>query len=431
MSSLFFTNLDALNEAISQKNYEYALSMVAQHVGSIKFSEEYRGSHVFMPELDDLVQRIGQAKTQQFLSDFAYPVDSNRDMLVVLATELYNFGGHTKVIEDMVLHHQGPSMIILTDLYGSYSNGGLSIGEIQEKFPINTSIFITPAIFLHRKVDYIINLLLTLGPRNIVIAAHHDDVVAYASANASVNANHIFLHHADHNPSLGSTVGHYRHVDVSINVKNICSDILAKQTEYLPLYVDDMGVKTFLNGTDNFSTVTSGSEAKFFSHGATLYCEFIEALASEIPGKHYHIGPIPEEYLLQIINHLIVRGINPDKFCHIPWVSSLWSTLLEIDAHVYFSSFPMHGGRAAAEVLGCGYPVISWVEHQPSDKIFLRTEYVYPEGTPTWGATSEIGSALSYVKENHASLSSRSRQFYCQNHSQEVFLDALRRMYAG
>lgn len=421
MGALYFTNTETISEALNRQDYEYVLAVVGQHVSSIKFSPDYMGSHVYMPELDEFIQLAGEGLSNHLNIDAEMISTRNERTLVVIATELYNFGGHTKVVQDMIRDFDGEVIIVLTDIYGNYASGQLNFIDIQDQFEKNASVIALPSVSLRKKVEYLINLQKTINPVSTIIAAHHDDVIAYAAMNKKVGGNQIFLHHADHNPALGATVMHYSHVDLTANLVSKCSDHLKKETLYLPLYVKDKGMKRFTAVDGPFSTVTSGSTVKFFGHALDIYCQFVEHVLREISGFHYHIGPIPEDKLEQIKAYLAARSISPERFRHIPWVPSLWLALQELDAHVYFASFPVAGARAAVEALGCGFPIIAWSGGFNNDKPFLDQALFYPPETQSWIELPDLKGILASYRLNHGALSTASRHFFLNRYSEERF----------
>ena len=94
---------------------------------------------------------------------------------------------------------------------------------------------------LVEKVRELSSLIGVLSPRAVVLLAHHDDSVAYTAVAGSAEQRVIFLHHADHQPSLGASRLDYRHVDLTPACHAICAVHPNLHALFVNLTVQDLG----------------------------------------------------------------------------------------------------------------------------------------------------------------------------------------------
>jgi hypothetical protein len=130
---------------------------------------------------------------------------------------------------------------------------------------------------------------------------------------------------------------------------------------YWPLVVDDLGARTekfhFLED-GKLRTCSSGSYNKFAFPYLYSYTKEVSKLLEATKGLHIHIGQLPPHALQTIHRGMKERGIEANRFIVIPWVKSLWATIIEQKVDIYLSSFPLGGGRASVEVMGSGTPLV-------------------------------------------------------------------------
>lgn len=350
--------LGSLDAEIRSGNLESAMNQIYEVFKWTAHQFPMRYNHV--PEFDELVQTIGRE-----LADGIGVADGGETppggVNVFIATELYNTGGHTRVIADMTRNTRGPNLVILTDLFGRYARQELRLGVIAEW--MDASILLLPDMSMFDKTRNLLRLLRALPVNAIGIIAHHEDVVAYAACNDRVPAPQIYVHHADYTPTLGATVKHYRHIDLALGDQRMC-----KAAGYYedPLYMPMAVPRNFqpVPAGAGFNTATGGRFAKFAAEGPLCYADMVVAVLDTIVGSHVHFGGMPPEYLQLIRDRIAASGHDPARFVYLGQVESVQQALIAHQVGVYFTSAPVGGGRTYIEVLGLGVAILVYEDEE-------------------------------------------------------------------
>jgi hypothetical protein len=341
---------------------------------------------------------------------------------MLIATELYDLGGHSRVLEEVSREMEQPVMV-LTDLFGTYHRNPALVEQVKKRFA-HTQVVVLPDVPLWEKCRMLRTLDLHLVPRNTLYFCHHQDPIPFIGTLAQPGLRRHFIHHGDHNPSLGCTLPAVLHVDLIGSLHTLCTDHLGTPTKRLPLYIADRGAKRFaaVQGID-YSVVTSGHPAKFSRHGALALQELVATALATLQGRFFHIGPIDEGWLAEIRRYLKRLGHDDSRFIPLGLVPSVWDTLKEIDAAVYIGSAPVSGGRAAIEAQGCGYPALCFNGFAPGS---LLADYSsYADHTLGWADPKQLADVLSRVGDQHAALSRQARAFYETEFSRARFRKVL------
>jgi hypothetical protein len=264
--------------------------------------------------------------------------------------------------------------------------------------------------------------LINTCAKNVFLVSHHDDSVAVAACQKNLDSSYFFVHHADHNPSLGSYVNHFHHVDLFVDIASLCKNDLKREVSVLPIHAQNFGCKEFHYPIKKFSTVSAGTSNKFDFSGAINFAEVIAASIKTCGGKHYHFGAISDDQLNFIRIHLEQASIAPDSFVYMGNVPSLWSSLLEIDAHIYIGSFPKRGGKGEIEAQGASYPLLIYKDTK--DPKYLNVANCNPL-TQNWHQQSDFCEGLRRIMLDHERYALESRRFYLAHHTKSEYLAAL------
>jgi hypothetical protein len=324
---------------------------------------------------------------------------------VFLATELYDAGGHTGVIDDLIHSDcfEGPITILLTDALGTANVDGTRL-RFKDK---RVSVEVLPAGTFTQKTISALHRLTELSPQNLLLFNHHQDSIAIAAAQPGLAPNTIFYHHGDHHLCLGVTLPHARHVDLSPMGYHNCRKLVGLSTnEYWPLSAPDLGIlanRVFIKD-GALRTCSSGSRAKFEQAYRFGYTEVVPKILAATGGSHVHIGALSDEILSQLHENLDLLGIDRSRLIHVSWVPSLWQALQEYGVDVYLSSFPVGGGRAAVEAMGSGTPVIGHASYR--SRFLSGVDMLYPSAF-VWRTPDELCAHL--VKLTCTDLADQSR----------------------
>lgn len=409
----------AADESIHNGDFNLALQQIASGVHQHYRLPEVSHHTLYYPGLDRrLVQLAGHLAHAQP----APPPSAPPEGQLLIATELYALGGHTRVLEDVARELAEPT-IVLTDLFGSCEQDPQKTAWVKSLFP-KANVLVLPAGSYWQKCEMLRRFTLALNPRGIVYFGHHQDPIPFVATLASAAPHKVFVHHGDHNPSLGCTIEALRHVDLSDGVREVCAAHLHTPPLTLPLHVEDQGARLFgpVQRSD-CSVVTSGHPAKFARRGAVALQQIVQTTLATVGGQHFHIGPLDADWVAEIHAALQAGGTDPSRFVHLGWVPSLWQSLKALDAALYIGSAPLGGGRAAVEAQGCGYPVLYFenIEHTA----LPANHPLYASRELGWSTTAQLAELLAAAVPRHAALSAAARALYEEGFSRLPFRRAL------
>jgi hypothetical protein len=396
----------ALQHMVAGVHQHYRLPEVAHHA-------------LYYPELDRRIEQLADRLER------LGPVEKKKGRPhghLLIATELYALGGHTRALEDMS-HALGKPTLLLTDLFKTYQQDPQQLDWVGDRFK-HVDLVVLPAGSYWEKCAMLRRFTAALNPEGIVHFAHHQDPLPYVATLRSGAPTQVFMHHGDHNPSLGCTLSGLRHVDLTDGVRALCATHLATEPALLPLHVEDLGVKAFdpVRGAD-CSVASSGHPAKFARTGPVALAQIVRATLTAVRGRHYHIGPLDADWVAEIGASLQAQGIDPQRFVHRGWMPSVWQCLKDLDAAFYVASAPLGGARVAIEAQGCGYPVL-YFENQAHTSL-PANHALYASRELKWTSPDELTAVLESATARHGALSQCARAHYDAQFSRDRFRAAL------
>lgn len=376
--------------------------------------------------LDELCLKIGRAAVP------AAPAGrGSTGATVYIASHLAGHGGHTHVLENAVLADTtARRVILLTDLFNH-----AEIDKLTERFGRICEFRAAPrGSSLLGRLRWLSDQLAELRPSNILLLNHHEDAVIIAAmADWLHRASVIFIHHADTNICLGAHLKGATHIDLHNIGFNCC-----RQHEhitdnlYLPLSMKEKAARSpdrKFRPKGALLTCSSGSYNKFSARYAYGYLDLMIIRLQADAGNHVHIGGVPPHELARIRAALEKADIDSERFIHVPWVESVWATLVERKVDLYISSFPLSGGLATIEAMGSGTPILA---HQSDMSRFHGgRDLMYP-GVLTWRNAKEFEAIVATVTaERLAEDSSTARDWFERHHALEVMGEQLNRILSG
>lgn len=410
---------------IERGDLDNALAIIIGNVDSLVPRADLTGRALFLPLFDQLLLEISERIAQQVIPDGLMAAAGCQ---LIVATETYNTGGHSRVIEDLCRHLARP-VIVLTDLFGRMGSAALPLDYLYRDAGAAAVLTLPPGRPLERAIN-LLRLVAQLAPERILMLTHHQDAIAYAAlASRRLKVPRAFVHHADHNPSLGGTLDHFHHVDLVREIGAACASALQRDVGHLPLHVRDLGARPQPGrAVAQASIATCGAMRKYARRGELAYQSIVATACKTLGGIFHHIGPMPEDWVTEIRDHLRQMGLSPERFQVTGQVPSLWRCLMELDVDVYLASAPMGGGRAAIEAQGCGCPFV-YYQHDPAAHPLFTTE-VYNPAAPSWSNLDELQAALLRAATQAGALSQASRNFYEAGFGGADYSAAIARMAA-
>ena len=408
-----------IDQLIQAQRYSEALIVMANAINQNFCQPGVQHHSLYYPEFDRRLTLL--ANLLPTLSPDDAPTGPSRHN-VIIATELYLVGGHSRVVEDVCREVENP-VLILTDLFGTYDRDKSQLDWIRDRLQ-HVLIVTLPSQPLWDKCMTLRQIVNGIGARNLLYFNHHQDPIPFAATLTCDVPGKSLFHHCDHNPSLGSTLPGLRHVDLSEHIQRICSSHLGQTTDLLPLYVPDQGQQKppLLRGMD-FSVVTSGRAGKFSRTGECSLAAIASTVLSTIEGHFIHIGPLDNDWITAIRARLSADGIVPERFITLGVVSSLWQCLKHTEAAFYLGSAPIGGGRAAIEAQGCALPVLYFTGIEKGPLIENFTVYANP--SLGWSNLESLRRVLVESAPKQRELAEQARAYYESHFSLVCFRQAL------
>ncbi|MEF7616113.1 hypothetical protein V4F39_19520 [Aquincola sp. MAHUQ-54] len=405
-------------QLIAAGRYEDALQTIAGTVHQHYCLPDVKHQALYYPQLDQMIERLSKLVD----AGSAPAAEQFSDVTLIVATEVYQIGGHTRVIEDIARAVKRP-VIVLTDLFGNYKAEDDKLQWIRDKFS-GIHVVCLPAVGMWDKSQALRRIVAHLNVDNIVYVQHHQDPIPFVATLSHPASRKTFVHHGDHNPSLGCTLKGLQHADLSDLLQQTCTQHLGHQTTLLPMHVADRGVRR--SGAPDgraLSVATCGHPAKYSKSGELALHRIVATVLQAVPGSFYHIGMLDEAWITQIREHLAAAGVAPGRFVPLGAVASLWDTLLALDVGFYLGSAPVGGGRSAIEAQGAALPLIFYKgEHTGS---LLQNYTLYAHQELGWTTLDDLSSRLRTYAPQHKELGQRARAFYEENFSARRFRSVL------
>ena len=420
-----------IDQMLALGQTELALLIATQSIVGHYSQPGIRNHALYYPSLDERLNRLSAHVDAENTDgpedrDLPWMMERTGGSLLV-ATEIYKTGGHTRMLQELARNLPNP-VLVLTNISGHHKEDELETGSwIKSMFP-DCPVVLLEGEGLWLKSLNLARLVKNLRPSHLWYAQHHYDAVAFVGTIASTKARKLYLHHADHNPSLGCTLPGMVHVDVTSSRQRICTEHLHTKAYLMPLHIQDLLPKdpnAFSEAT-TLSTVTAGRFQKFSGHGPFSYQKIVRTILDAINGRHHHIGELSDSFIHTLRSHLKEHGIDPDRFVYLGPVPSLWEALKTMDAQVYVGSAPTSGGYSPIEAQGCGYPVLPFNGFDAGSVLADLSFYAAPE--LAWPDLETLSTTLKNIKPRLTELNQQARRFYEMNYSRSRFQDSLQKL---
>jgi hypothetical protein len=307
----------------------------------------------------------------------------------VLATILYETGGHTAVIRDLALAlPDGLSGLVVT-LAGFHpsrltpsaaARTGLSAEAVHQA---DAPTFVGTC-------EHVLRVFRDRPPKRLFLLHNPDDVAAVVAASvlASTGTEIWLVHHADALPSSGLFLRGAKIIDLTPRACAFTRYVMGLETIFLPLTCPDPGpVRTGFLYRGRLRTALAGSAFKVSQTSVHSYPKVLAEMLNASGGTHVHIGPLAESQIEAIGAALDAHAIHRSRFVHVPVARTLVDALRDERVDLLINTWPYGGARTVVEAMAAGVPVV-WHSPQPGDDL-TRLHMAWP-GAPVWRHLSDL-----------------------------------------
>ncbi|NUR45402.1 MAG: DUF563 domain-containing protein [Sphingomonas sp.] len=382
------------------------------------------------PVLDQLCHELGSA------SAVRGKVAPDPDHSVIIATSVARTGGHSRVIRDLLRCDPGKRKTLLLT--------GVKVGQprtealsLFEDLDVDVEIAPFEANNAGRLV-WLASRLRELSPSSAYLVIHPFDAVAVAAAQPGVADNLFYYHNSDHSLALGVHLDHAVHVDYHRKGYDRCNEAGVLKQAFWPLAVSvpTKLVRRDFTSSKPLVTCCCGGFEKFETpHMAESfpysirYEDMVLRVLETTGGRHLHVGQLSDDMRERIARRLHEGGVPVSNFLYLPFAAGLAPALREFSVDAYLGSMPRGGGRATAEAMGAGLPLVLHSNYR--SRFFSDESEAYPEAF-VWRPLDELKWALESLDlatlRRHGTLA---REHYEGFHRPSLLRTAIRKTIQG
>jgi len=402
----------SLAALLDRGNMEMFLKRLAEL--SVKLlSDPLRGRALFVPELDELARRSSLIITPK-----PHP-PANSKLLLHIATEVFPTGGHTRVIEDVAAALPDyRHVLLITNMHGANPD----LACLKPRFDeLGLMLHVLQCLSWTERARELSSLIAALRPQAVLLFAHQDDSIVNAGVAGHAAPCVLFVHHADHQPSLGAFRLDYAHLDLTPACHSICTARALLQPSFVNLTAKDIGAVQSVERHPIIG-VTCGSPHKYAGSNQFTYAQLLAALFANGVGQILHIGYMPESQKDEIRADIAASGQDPSRIIFLPNTPSLAVKLQEISPDFYMTSHPIGSGKATVEALSVGLPVLFIC---PAGTLPLLNPDMTFSASVLLSALEQIPAAVHRLETEKNTLAKRSREVYEKHYSPAAFREGL------
>ncbi|WP_130470757.1 hypothetical protein [Candidatus Magnetaquicoccus inordinatus] len=373
------------------------------------YSPQYRGSYLYLREMDLFLHAVGQLLSRALPNT---QITDPGDLFLYAATAIYEVGGHTRVLEDVVKSFpEYQHVLLLTDMK---TIPDLLVERFRE---LNITVIIVEGGSYINKIVQLKNLIAKYQPKCLFNFAHPYDVIVN-SALTGYQVPVLFDHFANNLPCLGATRADFLHIDHSETCFHYCQKNSGVTPHWIRLTAEDHGAALLPAAAEALTCVTcAGDPSKYVGVVEFSYPQLLAALFKAGVSLCYHVGPLPEHVRDSFKNKIAALGEDPDKFQAVGPVASLNELLHRLKPDFYFDSHPVTGGKTIIEALSAGIPIL--LPRPRTGSQFLNRDLTFGAAI-TIHDLQDIDAALSRFRKEKDILARASRQIYERYYSLQM-----------
>lgn len=399
---------------------DYYLEQLKKYIGMLAFAQrDYIFENLYYSQYVDSV-----CATLSYVNSIYHPecvqqsVTTDRLAIVIGILNPRGGGIFREIVELIEIYEANEIMVLVTNMTDvevpEYARELLGI------YP-NVSIKAVPSAY-PEKLVWLSRTMAEFAPVKAYYYTSHNDPYAQALMQSGICKN-VCLFSFDHgficgisNPNLDCVIAK-RPLDYKMLRKRLGAKVIYIPT-WGPKIIDCEGLQ-YMPFNDHKNLITASSTARFYKFNdrpPNSYLDNVLELLCRTKGKHYHLGPIPQDKLDYINTFLEDHDLPREAFVHIEWSDNVLKDLLQFHADIFIEPFPIVSYRLTLEMLSSGIPVIA----QENIRRMSKLDFIYP-GNLLWKTRQDFLETLSSLTQQQLfEHSQRSLEYFHSTHAIDV-----------
>ncbi len=335
------------------------------------------------------------------------------ETVVYVVTDLYEAGGHTRLLEDLIRARPDAEHVLLW----AGENDAADNAELASILRVRgATIHRLPGSAYERMLRGIA-LLDVYRPDVLVHLGHPNDPVPVALMQPRDGCKRVVIHHADYCFALGRSIPGATHVSLTRQFTVLAEERWNLKTAFLEMSCLDP--EDASPRDCGFVTASSGAAHKFELAGTPSYLDVLRERFMRREGTHVHFGTLHGDQLDRIYRMLEEIGAV-ERFAYVEFVPLLASAIREAGVRVFIDSVPKAGAKTLVEAMAAG-ATVCFSGHDP-----LRDGSCFAyDGAFIWKDAAELGDFLERADESTLNEGSRlAREHFERHHAPAVFASA-------
>lgn len=314
-------------------------------------------------------------------------------------------------------------------LTGEYNNEVLKkklddgIKILQKHSNLN---IVLPPPNVKTKYSWLREKIAEISPYRCYYYCSHNDV--YGATLPQSGTKNIVLFSFDHGYSCGisnpfhNNIIAKRKVDYILLKKKFKDKVIFIPTwENMPKGCETYEYIPFYEHSELITASGAARSYKIDGIKPYRYLDYIVELLDKTGGIHYHFGPLSQEFIKEIEEKLVLKGISKDRFINIIWSDNIPLDLLKKHVDVFLEPFPVVSYKLTLLVESVGIPVIS-----KKGQTRINTVDFVPADSLFWKDQEDFLNILSNLDESKLKeYSFKNKKYFLENHSTEVVKNLL------
>lgn len=359
-----------------------------------QFDEKYQNLDFDVKDLDEKIEHLSDYIYQNNKRKLKTSEKTSDSHIGVLATMLYDTGGHTPCILSLLksLFETKTSKIFLSENEKTVINAPQRLAEIS-KYTEIYGLDYKRKHFSNQLIK-LYNEIITFSPSCLFVFIHPDDVLmtaVLALVKKHTNIKVIYFNHASHFPNLGMNFAdlvlegmpitqyvteNYRHIH-KCNIFGLQSKAKEETIYHSP---EDIAKKRQELGIppNTFLTISGASAYKFFDKEKSPHFELIRDLLQAEPNLHHIVVSDLSDDQKKIVDDIFLSDPLAKNRLHFALPITDFDLLFQC-ADIFIDSFPVSSALTQIDLMRNKVPTI--VKINAENSLYSFHEYLPPNYT--------------------------------------------------